>query len=584
MSSDFRLEVDKNHKYSNLLVKSKCVAKLLNAGSVNTAELDVTKNIHKPRISGSKIMFDITGNIWKRKVLVYEFFKDYFTVHLEVKGEGKIEDVIFHGAIFENGKFSLYRKKPVLNYHMTEPRGYKLPNPYKFFVEGSIPGFRRYFNPDPNVMDKQFFPYWEDSEITIYNNKNFYWGNWLFNPGPFMLALESTRNRYLFMGIACRHGENRYSGFYYHGGEEFCLSLSYDGYTRVNGKWESPKLIFGIASNPYKAIEKYSQALSSMKLAKRYHHKSNCPKWWLEQGLYCSWGDQMAESGFWQNLLVSKKSKKGLISCTELCTEKNIRRYLRDLEKNNLAPNKIIIDYGWAKFDTRLLPDKKKWPDLKEFIAEQHRKNRHVIMWLGQWFIAGLKQDECILKDGKKDVCDPTNPSYQKRLSKAVYKLLSPGGYNADGLKIDFTNKGPQGKGYQVYNNSWGIELLYTYFKVIYEAAKKAKPDSVIYTQTPHPYFVDVADVMRLNDMYIFKKDLKAKIVHRVKVAKAVSKDWPVNIDNHPCASIKDWLINAKVAKKYGVLHNCYARTIEFSGEKISKKDYNSFRKALNIK
>ena len=46
-----------------------------------------------------------------------------------------------------------------------------------------------------------------------------------------------------------------------------------------------------------------------------------------------------------------------------------------------------------------------------------------------------------------------------------------------------------------------GIALLHELLSVVYAAAKDAKADALMITQTPHPSFADVADMVRLNDM-----------------------------------------------------------------------------------
>ena len=53
----------------------------------------------------------------------------------------------------------------------------------------------------------------------------------------------------------------------------------------------------------------------------------------------------------------------------------------------------------------------------------------------------------------------------------------------------------------QLAGDTWGIALLHELLAVVYAAVKEAKPDALVITHTPHPGFVDVTDMIRLNDM-----------------------------------------------------------------------------------
>ena len=79
--------------------------------------------------------------------------------------------------------------------------------------------------------------------------------------------------------------------------------------------------------------------------------------------------------------------------------------------------------------------------------------------------------------------------------------MLGPDGLDADGLKIDFTARTPSGRALAHRGPDWGIALLHRLLEIVYVAAKAAKPDALVITHTPHPAFVDVTDMIRLNDM-----------------------------------------------------------------------------------
>jgi hypothetical protein len=78
----------------------------------------------------------------------------------------------------------------------------------------------------------------------------------------------------------------------------------------------------------------------------------------------------------------------------------------------------------------------------------------------------------------------------------------------------------------------WGIELLYRYQKEIYDAAKAAKPDSLITSSTVHPYFEGTYDMTRLHDMGEVPPDLMATMKARADLAQAVLPNVPIDADD----------------------------------------------------
>src|SRR5256885_11451391 len=49
--------------------------------------------------------------------------------------------------------------------------------------------------------------------------------------------------------------------------------------------------------------------------------------------------------------------------------------------------------------------------------------------------------------------------------------------------------------------NRWGAALLHEQLRLVYDTAKQVKPDALVVTHTPNPAFLDVTDMIRLNDV-----------------------------------------------------------------------------------
>ena len=93
------------------------------------------------------------------------------------------------------------------------------------------------------------------------------------------------------------------------------------------------------------------------------------------------------------------------------------------LDELDLHPTAMIIDDKWQGKYGELLPDPKKWPDMRAFVDSQHEKGRKVMLWVKVWNSEGLDADECLTLEQQPYAADPTNPKYQKRLRETVRKI-----------------------------------------------------------------------------------------------------------------------------------------------------------------
>ena len=108
------------------------------------------------------------------------------------------------------------------------------------------------------------------------------------------------------------------------------------------------------------------------------------------------------------------------------------------------------------------MPDENKWPDLRGFVDNEHRKGRRVLLWFKMWNNEGLDESECVMDLCRPVAADPTSPRYRDRVKKMMYRLLSDDAdcYNCDGFKIDFANCMPLGETVESSGGKYGVELL----------------------------------------------------------------------------------------------------------------------------
>jgi len=155
--------------------------------------------------------------------------------------------------------------------------------------------------------------------------------------------------------------------------------------------------------------------------------------------------------------------------------------------------------------------------------------------------------------------------------------MLSPDGLDADGFKVDFTARTPTGQGLEHAPGSWGIALLHELLATFYEAAKEAKPDALVITHTPHPAFVDVTDMIRLNDV-IGGVDLVEQMEFRAEVVRAACPELPIDTDDWRVPDKRSWREFLAAKPAIGVPSLYYASHLDATGEELEDDDYAALR------
>ena len=207
-----------------------------------------------------------------------------------------------------------------------------------------------------------------------------------------------------------------------------------------------------------------------------------------------------------------------------------------------------------------------------------------MLLWWKAWDSEGLPDELCVRNaDGAPVAFDPSNPDARAELGAIVRRMLAPDGLDADGLKIDFTARTPSGYAITTASGSSGIALLHELLQIVYEAAKSAKPDALIVTQTPHPSFVDVTDMIRLNDMLrLADGSAPASVVpqmrHRAEVVRAACPELLVDTDDWAVPSLAAWREYLREKPVLGVPALYYADLLDGLGARLGPEDYEALR------
>jgi hypothetical protein len=119
----------------------------------------------------------------------------------------------------------------------------------------------------------------------------------------------------------------------------------------------------------------------------------------------------------------------------------------------------------------------------------------------------------------------------------------------------------------------------------VHGAAKAAKRDALLITHTPHPGFVDVTDMIRLNDMVRTEDvgplpDVVAQMRYRAAVVAAACPELLVDTDDW-CAPSRDaWRAYLAAKLDLGVPSLYYTTHLDSTGEALEADDYRALREA----
>lgn len=464
----------------------------------------------------------------------------------------------------------------------------------------------RYFageNGIKNNTEKMYAPRFDWSKgAVLFNNdstESLACQQWL-SPPPFYYGLSDGQG-WFGLGIAAEPGTMNFQSFDYIPNDKSCFCLDYEGHTIVENYIKLPSIVFFTEPkrSEIDALSTYCDFLEKEHLI--YRPQRKIPKWWKEP-IFCGWGQQRLdyrkdhdgeENGNW-------------INAGDYSTEVFYRTHLHKLEQKGINPGIVIIDCFWAKYPSFAKPHPLKWPDMREFIDEQHEKGRHVLLWLTPLITAGVPKEACMILDGRQVATDPGSPVFQRIFSDEIRKMVSrdEGCLNADGFKIDFTQNIASERGHfrgymdnqwaiiseeehknhppleerntliQTAEHIWGVEVIKKYLEIIRSTMKEVKPESLLITHTVNPYFAEDVDMLRLNDMDGTSPDVLGIMSHRAAIAHCSNPYWLIDTDNDLMINKDMWRKYISLQPRLGIPDTYYVDGIAQSREKFNKNDY----------
>jgi hypothetical protein len=394
-------------------------------------------------------------------------------------------------------------------------------------------------------------------------------GHWFLTPPPLFLAFRRDgEDRWLGLGLEAPLERLGFVQAVHRPGDRaFHLVLEHEGHAEVDGRYEAPAVVLtpGLAS-PYDGIRAQAKARGPREQ----------PPWW-RGAIFCGWGAQC------------RLASTGLGRAPVLATQANYDGFLAALAAHGVVPPTIVIDDKWQRTYGRNEPDEAKWPDLRGWIAARHDEGRRVLLWWKAWDPEGLPDELCVRRpDGMPVAVDPTAPGTAALVRELMHELLSPDGLDADGLKVDFTAQTPSGESLTTHGHAWGISLLHELLRLVYDAAKEAKPDALVITHTPHPAFADVTDMVRLNDMLrlddpgpIRPETVVPQMRHRAAVVSAAIPGALIDTDDWTIPDLATWRDYLSAKLELGVPSLYYATHLDLTGEPLEERDYAALREVV---
>lgn len=486
---------------------------------------------------------------WSRRATVMDCYEDRIEIGVVVHGDGQVLSVHLLG-------------------------GWRPPS--GFLPSGS--SLRTVLSPNPDHPRRIARPANEPATIGVVGDGGEPGvGRWLFAPAPWCYAVtrepaegrddELPDGEWAGIGLAAPIQEQTFTSLHYTGGTDgFSLRLDYEGHTRVAGEFRTPTVVVGFgASDGYDALRRHRELLVTRGLVPV--RDTPPPAHW-RQPIFCGWGAQCH--------LAKVTGRRA----QDLATQANYDDFLATLAGHGVVPGTIVVDDKWQTEYATCRPDPAKWPDLRGWIADRHERGQRVLLWWKAWDVEGAPTEACVrAPDGTPVALDPQSDACRALIEDVMGHMLGPDGLDADGLKVDFIARTPSGVTLWHAGESWGADLLHRLLAQVYTSAKRAKPDALIVTHTPNPAFVDVTDMIRLNDVLMLdaayqQTPVVAHMTYRARVARAVCDGLLVDTDGWCLPGRRTWADYLERQPMLGVPALYYASHIDHTGEELRAADY----------
>ncbi|MET9269505.1 hypothetical protein [Kribbella sp. NPDC003557] len=506
---------------------------------------DESSSFEVDRSEAGVVRVTARSSVWESRVTTTRFLADRIEVQTTVTGSGRLTDVHLLGG-------------------RRTPRG--------FLPSGSR--LEQVYSPNPDHPSRVMRDAVEPATISVCGEG----GEpgierWLFTPAPWCFAAAVSPG-WVGFSVVAPVAEQNFTSYHYRpvtGG--FSLQLDYEGHTTVDGTFTTPLLVIHLGGDSAEdVLVRHRQLLDAAGVVPA--RAAERPQWWSGT-IFCGWGAQCA-------LGVRTDQPP-----QPLATQANYDVFLETLASQGIVPETVVIDDKWQASYATCRPDPERWSDLAGWIAKRHAAGQRVLLWWKAWDYEGAPLDACITDASGEPVgLDADSPACVELIRDAVTYMLSADGLDADGFKIDFTARTPSGSSLRHSGTRWGAALLHEQLRLVYDTAKQVKPDALVVTHTPDPAFLDVTDMIRLNDVlhdhtagpgYVARH-----MTYRAGVVRSVVPELGVDTDGWMMPSHAEWRDYLRIQDSLGVPALYYVDGTDTDRYDFRTDDYDAVKDTWN--
>jgi hypothetical protein len=475
------------------------------------------------------------SSLWQQRRFVWKFYPDHIEFQHFASGSATVERCYF----FSNGVSGKYFNGDTAGVQSNST----------IYAD-------KYFTPRVAHSDQHYYTIAMPDRIGVaaadtdseYERLN---ASTLFAPAPLARAFRRG-GRWVSVGIGTTPGAYNFNGFDYSGSRYAGASFFVDEQNREPGKdFASPVAALHFGYSEFEVLKDYVRWIDASGFGTE-HRYPDVP--WHHLPIFCGWAEQtLIAPGY-------------IVGAHDHATQENYENWIRILEERGLPVGTIVIDDKWQKHYGTFDVDVSKWPDLPGFIARQHAKGRHVLLWVPAHQSEGLPRELTVQRKGLAIAGDVSNPAYEAFLRTQIKHLVKDVG--VDGFKEDWLDGIWDYSDVAQHAPLFGIEFLRKFQFILYDETHKWKPDAMVETQTPNPLFRESSDVLRLNDIYYASRDVTEMMRLRARIAWIAG--WPlVDCDNASETDLEEWWQYMEAQPTIGIPALYFVSRMESTGEVV---------------
>ena len=317
--------------------------------------------------------------------------------------------------------------------------------------------------------------------------------------------------------------------------------------TAAGCNYAAPRLMLTFPENEWQGEVVFREKLLEKGMIEDYSvQKESFPQWW-QKPLIVTYGDQILELQY--NFYTDADwGAPGF-------TQQWLEDWLENAEKTLGQPDfTVVVDAFWQhRWSPEPKPDVSRFPNLRGFIDECHRRGHKVLLWTAPFldnpdngFVPLSEQMGVLSKDTKQmfastlrylDFTADGIEAYLDRIARGFFGN-GEGELDCDGLKMDFLASIHPVKDCNPQHPELGLGMrnLYRFYDLFDQAARKVKPDVLLNGSACDPRFDKVLHMNRLHDIQRVYEERELRARASVLAAPGIL------VDSDGAIMLSDWV------------------------------------------